>query len=370
MKKNLLTSFIVATLTISLFTSCSKKDSGNGGGGTTVTALTITANKSSVYADGYDKVTFTVKDQSGNDVTNSVYIFVRNYIISGNTKIFNIGEQGACEVYAKSTSSLTVESNKININVLDPGPSKYTTKIIADDFTGTWCGWCPRMTYKFNKFMASDSRIFTVGVHNGDALTVSALESSLRSKFNVTGFPTVIINRNREFNDNGNINSVADSVDFGSFLRQRMVVGLAINSTVSGNTLNITTKVGFDADIPDGLKLVVTVVEDGLVKSQSNYYANNNSYPGNPYYSSGNPISNFVHNGVLKAAPTGIMGETIPAAQQAKNNIYTATHSVDISGMVSSNVKVVAFVTYADGGANKGVLNAQWANAGVNKNFD
>jgi thiol-disulfide isomerase/thioredoxin len=366
MQKKFLLSLVVLFSTLMIFTSCSKKDSGNGSGTTnTITSLTVTANKSTVQADGFDKVTFTVKDQSGNDVTSSVYIYIGSTINGGNSRIFNIHEVGTYKVYAKKD---TIKSNELTLTVANPGASKYTTKIIADDFTGTWCGWCPRMTYKFGRYMANDNRIFTVGVHNGDAYALSSIESSLRSKFGVSGFPTVVINRNREFNEDGNITSVADSTDFGTFLRERMVLGLAINSTVSGGMLNITTKVGFDTNIEDDLKLVVLVVEDGLIKSQSNYY--HNYQAGNPYYNLGNPMSSFEHNGVLRATPTGIFGETITKSAQTKNNTYTATHSVSLSGMNSSNVKVVAFVTYADGNIKKGVLNAQWATAGINKNFD
>ncbi|MCZ2223121.1 MAG: Omp28-related outer membrane protein [Chitinophagales bacterium] len=371
MKKNLLTSFIVATFAISLFTSCSKKDSGNGGGSsnTPITALTISADKDTAYANGYDEVTFTVKDQAGNDVSASVYFYVNGTLNpSGNKRTFAPGEAGNIEVYAKRDSII---SNKIHIRVLNQGNIKYTTKIIAEDFTGTWCGWCPRMTHKFSKFMENDKRIYTIGVHYGDAFEVSSYFNALDNIYNIQGFPTVYLNRNREFNDNGNINNLSDSTDMHYFLTKRADLGLAINSTINGNTLNITTKVGFDANISDALKLVVLIVEDSLVKAQTNYYYHNNSYPNNPYYNSGDPISNFVHNGVLRSAPSGIFGVDIPAAQQVKDNIYTSTLTADLSGYVSSNVKVVAFVTYkTNSGSKKGVINAQWADAGSNKDFD
>jgi hypothetical protein len=116
---------------------------------------------------------------------------------------------------------------------------------------------------------------------------------------------------------------------------------------------------------------VVCVVQDGLVLGQTNYYNNNNNYPGNPYYSAGATITNFVHNGVLRAAPTGIFGEIIPKSSQVKNGEYTATHSISLNSWNVAQLKVVAFVTYdTDTETVKGILNAQWANANTSKNYD
>ncbi|HNF29926.1 MAG TPA: Omp28-related outer membrane protein [Chitinophagaceae bacterium] len=360
-----------STLLISsalIFTACGKKSSGGSGSTSSITSLTIAANKSTLTADGFDKVTFSVTDQAGNDVTAQTIIYLNNYSSAGYSRIFSVGEHGTYKVTAKKG---TVTSNEITLTVNAAAAPQYSTKVIAEDFTGAWCGWCPRLTYKFENFMANNHKIITIGVHNGDALALSS-ESSLRSKLNpkVTSFPTVFLNRTREFNDNGNINSFADSTDIKEFLQKRSPLGLAINSTISGSNLNITTKVGFDANISDKLRLVVMVLEDGKVLSQSNYYHGNASYPGNPYYSIGNPATSFVHNGVLRAVPTGIFGEDIVTADQTKNNIKTYNHTVSIAGMNPANLRVVAFVNFFDATYAGKIINAQVAPANSNKNFD
>lgn len=353
-----------------LFTSC-KKDSNNGGSGTPTgtTTLTISANKSTLTADGYDKVTFTVKDQTGADVTTQTVIYLNNFGNAGHSRIFEVGEQGTYKVTAKKG---TVTSNEISLTVNAAAAPTYSTKVIAEDFTGAWCGWCPRMTYKFENFMANNNKIITIGVHNGDALALSSVESSLRSKLNpkVTSFPTVFINRAREFNDNGNIKSLADSTDLKEFLQKRSPLGLAINSTITGSNIDITTKVGFDANISDKLRLVVMLLEDGKVLSQSNYYHGNSTYPGNPYYSIGNPATSFVHNGVLRAVPTGIFGTDITTSVQTKGHIETFTHSVNITGYDATKLRVVAFVNFYDATYAGKIINAQVAPANSNKSFD
>lgn len=357
--------FAIATISM-VASSCSKSDTTT----TTVpavTTLTVSVDKSIIVADGYDKAVITVKDQAGTDITSQCLLIVGGGAISGNAISMEFGLQGSYEVYA-TKNSLT--SNKVNVTVTNPGVSKYKTKVVAEDFTGAWCGWCPRLSYKFENFMTNNNRVYTVGVHNNDAYALPSIESSLRARFGVTSFPTAVINRTRTFNDNGNISSLADSTDMGTFLRKRMVAGLAINSVVAGNTLNVTTKVGFDATISQGLKLVVLLVQDGLVLPQINYYSNNASYPGNPYFSAASPIANFVHKGVLRSTPTGILGSDITASSQVKNGEFVATNTIDISGMNVANLKVVAFVVFADGQTKSGILNAQWAAAGTNQAYD
>jgi hypothetical protein len=349
-------------------TACTKSTGGNGnnGGNNNSSSLTISVDKSTLFADGYDEAILTVKDQTGADVTSTVTL-KRNGSNTARTQVFEFGTHGS---YKYTATNGTITSNEITITVNDPGAAKYTTKIIAEDCTGTWCGWCPRLTYKFEKFMHYNPRIYTVGVHNNDVFALSSIESALRSKFSITSFPSAIINRTEKFADNGNIMSLADSAGFRPYLQTRAVSGLAINSTVSGNNLNITAKVKFDANIKNPLKLVVLVTEDGLIRGQVNYYNNNATYPGNPYFSAGATIANFVHNGVLRSTPTGIFGVDVPTASQTKNNEYTANFVTDISGLVTTNTKVVAFVVFADGQIKKGILNAQWAAAGTNKNYD
>jgi hypothetical protein len=347
-----------------IFSSCSKNTD-------TVTAKTtsliLTVDKTSISADGFDISTISVKDQTGADVSATCLIISNGIVYAGNKFVIEYGSHGTYEVYATKNN---INSNKVIITATNPGPSKYSTKVLVEDCTGAWCGWCPRLAYKFENFMANNSRIFVIGVHNGDSYALSSVESSLRAKFGINSFPSGIVNRVRTFNDNGNISSLADSTDLGTYLRTRMVTGLAINTTISGNTLNVTTKVGFDGNISQNLKLVLMLVQDNMVLAQVNYYNANNSYPGNPYFNSGSTIANFVHKNVLRSTPTGIFGTDISGVSQIKGGEYTANHAINITGLPISNLKVVAAVVFADGQSKTGILNTQWVAAGQNKAYD
>jgi hypothetical protein len=331
--KTLITLFAFAII----FSSCSKNTD-------TVTAKTtsliLSVDKTSISADGFDISTISVKDQTGADVSATCLIISNGIVYAGNKFVIEYGSHGTYEVYATKNN---INSNKVIITATNPGPSKYSTKVLVEDCTGAWCGWCPRLAYKFENFMANNS---------------------------INSFPSGIVNRVRTFNDNGNISSLADSTDLGTYLRTRMVTGLAINTTISGNTLNVTTKVGFDGNISQNLKLVLMLVQDNMVLAQVNYYNANNSYPGNPYFNSGSTIANFVHKNVLRSTPTGIFGTDISGVSQIKGGEYTANHAINITGLPISNLKVVAAVVFADGQSKTGILNTQWVAAGQNKAYD
>jgi len=119
--------------------------------------------------------------------------------------------------------------------------------------------------------------------------------------------------------------------------------------------------VKFDVTTSTSLKLVVFLVEDGLVYSQVNY----------GYYGLPNPIPNYVHDGVIRAAATDIFGDEIPVNQQTKGNTWERTLSFNATGYNTAKCRVVAFVVFGSTTTNrKGALNVQSVAAGQNKAFD
>lgn len=354
---------IYTSLAILIF-SCNKNES-------TVnpipTSVSISLDKTSVTADGIDEIKVTVKDQDGNDISASSVIFVDGFAIKGSAVFFEANQQGTHKVYA---NKYNVISDTLTVTTNAPTAAKYSTKVLAEFYTAIWCGWCPRMDYKLNNFMAANNNLIAVQIHSNDNLANRTVDSIMRNDYGVSSVPNVLINRTSFMQENGDVNNLNDSTEFKKFYQKRAVVGLAINSTVNGNNLDITAKTGFDVTIKDSLKLVILVVENNKIAPQANYYNNNLSYPGNPFFSAGDTINTFVHNGVYSLSPTSIKGITVPVANQTKDNEYIANYTVDINGLNSANLKVIAFVYFANDQARKGILNVQWANAGQNKNYD
>jgi len=308
------------------------------------TAITLTVDPTTLFIG--ESATFTVMDDLGNNVS-SIATFTANGVTV--TSPYAFPTAGNVDVIA-SFSGLT--SNTVSVTVNTPSARTFTTKILLGDHTGTWCGACPTAGVKIHAAKAANPNVIPVAFHNGDSMANSDTQA-VENYFNPAGFPTVNINGKAGEWSWSNF----PSSELTPFLNATQATGLAINSTVSGNNLDITVKVGF-ADVTDtNLKLTVYLVEDGRVESQYNYYE-----------AGPNPIPDYVHDDILRKSYTAPMGDVIPAGSIVTDGDYVKTFtSVVIPGGVNTdNLRLVAFVS--DAGNN--VLNIQTAGTGVDKDFD
>jgi thiol-disulfide isomerase/thioredoxin len=346
-----------ALSTALILNSCSK--GGSSGGGTTppppppANTLKVTLDKTQIFADNWETVTVTVTDQNNNDVTSSSQLYLGNVLMSGNSFWTNAG--GTYQVKATRSG---VSSPEVTLTAVNPGPSPFTQKIVVEDYTGTWCGHCPRVGIKLEDYVNNGHPNCIVIANHGpsnDPYTFSN-HASLANSFSVTGYPSAVVDRDFKWSEN---NVQLDQ----QFTNRRAPVGLAFQTSISGNTINVTAKVKFDVTTAVNLKLVAYLLEDGKVYPQVNY-----NYFGLP-----NPIPGYVHNAILRRTGTDLFGDNIPTASQTKGTTFEKTLAFDATGLDINNCRIVAFVVQgsnSQGRKEKAILNAQVVKAGLNKNFD
>lgn len=79
--------------------------------------------------------------------------------------------------------------------------------ILLKDFTGTWCGFCPRVTTLTEKAQTHTEHLVEVSIHGNsintglDALTIEE-GMFLKNYFEVVGNPTGHINKTKFWNQN------------------------------------------------------------------------------------------------------------------------------------------------------------------------
>jgi hypothetical protein len=255
----------------------------------------------------------------------------------------------------------------------------FTKKIVLEDLTGAWCGFCPRLAYSIEQYKITHPNNFiALGVHGGggsDPFKFSNYTAYL-SKYGITGYPSAVLNRKEEWSEN--------ETDLDAALTEPALCGMSITSSVTTDQLNNayalgTVKVKFGTNMPGkSLKLVVALVENGLVASQTNYYSTNYGYT--PYlYGGVSPITNFVHNGVLRRTATDLWGDAIPQDEQTKNNEYSLDFNMPLSGTTASGTNftvdktkaaIVTIVVDETDPNDIHALNAQYADLGSTKNYD
>jgi hypothetical protein len=182
----------------------------------------------------------------------------------------------------------------------------------------------------------------------------TSVTSELESAYGVNGWPAGRINRNITWNESITqvMNYVGDEAD----------LGLGINSTLNGSTITVDVKVGYAASVSGG-KLVVYLLEDGLLYDQANYM---NGDANSPWYQAGNPIVDFEHNNVLRMVYTDVFGDTIPDGTMGAVNTSSFSAAIPADVQDNSKLEIVAFVIGSDGT----VINTQHADLGENKDFD
>lgn len=233
-----------------------------------------------------------------------------------------------------------------------PIAGKFTKNVLIEDFTGTWCGYCPRVAYGIEKVIEQNITAVPVAIHRGNDPYNFAEGSILESQINLTGYPTAMINRTLEWAYPEPNNTIQVKNQTGP----NADLGIAMNSTVANGTINLDVKVKFDANMT-GLKLVVYALENNLIYNQTNYTS---------YYGGVSTIQNFEHDHVLKASLTNILGEAI-TSNTNDGDIYTRNFTVNVPSNVSnaSNLSFVAFVIGADNKA----INVREALPNVNQTF-
>jgi len=316
----------------------------------TLTSVNITSSSEAIFLGG--SVTFTATATYSNsttqDKTSESEFYIDNVLISGNE--YTGSEQGI--VIAKAVFD-SMSSSDISIGVVDPSnlPASFSKKAVVEDFTGTWCGYCPRVSYAASLVEEQTDKVFVVGVHNGDQMA-NSFGDTLENEFNITGFPTAYIDRSTTWtypepsNIDQAINAAEGTVD----------VGLAIESSLTGSILDFKVYQGFLQNMT-GVKLVVFVLEDGILANQSNYTS---------YYGGESTITNFEHNGVLRYSATSVMGNSTTSSI----GIHEKSFSVDLSSydvLVPENTGILAMLVDQSG---RVLYNAQYAAANENQPFD
>lgn len=236
-------------------------------------------------------------------------------------------------------------------------------KVILEDFTGTWCGWCPEGTVILeNLHTANPTTFIPVASHNGDALEI-ADGAAIDAGLNVTAYPNGAVDR-WQFPGTTKIPMSRGSWTSSFNTRKALTAPVSISfqsPMLSGANYTAKLNVKFltapTAGVP--LKVNVYILEDSIPATGSNAQSNYSS----SVQGGASPLTNWFHNATLRKALGGAWGwsTTIPATPVV-GTTYTENLSFTIpAGWVKKNINVVAFVAY-DGTAasnQKEILNAE-----------
>jgi len=234
-------------------------------------------------------------------------------------------------------------------------PSEFTQKLLLEDYTGTWCPNCPRAARAIESAVAINDRFIPIGIHfykNSDPEEMQNEFSSaiVNEYYPLGGFPIVALNRQETVWAGDYLFSTLEAM-----LNRYAPVGLAINSSLTGNAITAQVNVGFveETTTVDNYKLVVFLLESGMVYPQQD---------------GGEEVEDYGHENVLRYSFTNVFGDALPNQVTANHRYSKDFTAIELPVNIenTNNLKLVAFVL----DKNDKCLNVQVADVGENKEFD
>lgn len=300
------------------------------------------------------EIPFTVINETGNDVTENVTFYVNGEAIEGS--IFSSAIVGDFEVYGVyEENGIEITTNTEPFSVIIP-----KRKVVVEDYTGTWCGYCPRVAAAIEDLRIETNDIAVVAIHetansNPDPMHFDQVDD-LQQEFGVAGLPAARINRTTTWQQPHATSDVTGMTGVETN------TAIAVNSELTGNNLIVKVNVVYENGSTPNDKLVVYLVEDGIVHPQTNYFDGDSD---SPYYQQGNPIEDFVHNDVLRTSLSNIFGDEIPSTSALIEYGKTYNYSIPEDYNIN-NLKLIVMVVNEDNTA----INAQFADLGQDKAYE
>lgn len=154
--------------------------------------------------------------------------------------------------------------------IRNPAEGCLTRRMVVEEATGTWCGWCPRGIVGMDWASENLTDFIGIAVHGGDDLSVDSYDPF----FNLTSsFPSCLINR--DYQNSKDPTSAVLKTANSTFLKES-IGSIEVEAVYDpeANVIQATSTTTFAVDVPQSpYRVAYVVLEDGLVDIQTNYYS-------------------------------------------------------------------------------------------------
>jgi len=325
---------------------------GDENNGPKIKSLLLSLSKNKIVADGNDYARVTVKDQNGMDITGSVTIYYKDEIITLDKIVTTTPSTST--VYARYE---TIESNEEVLEAVEDKNLKFEKNVLVEQYTGTWCGWCPRAIDQIHRLELADNRVVHTAYHLSDEFGYTS-NAALFQSFGFTGIPTVHADR---------ITVWQGEIPVITAMQNPSRIGLSIDVTGTASEISADVNVKFGYDFTNSLNITVLLLHDSLIAAQANYYDTDVT---SVYYKAGNPMPGFIHKNVMLKPGTDMFGDVIPSSSIDLGAVYNK--KVTFTSFTCSDIKkmvVVAIVAASSGDKAGEVLNCIEAKVGQKADF-
>jgi hypothetical protein len=253
----------------------------------------------------------------------------------------------------------------LNTDPFVPVPDRFSKKVLIEELTGAWCGYCPRGPHYLHAIDSMyEEEVIDYAIHVGDVMEVPELVTSSGANmldsglFLNTGYPNGCINRGQPLSDPSDWPGAVPS-EIGLYAK----CGLAIDASIlSGNALTVIVHTGFAQALYTSYRLNVFLVEDNVHSAgnsnydQHNYYSSTGTSPDSSYnyygglypqryYDLPPVITDYHYSMVLRKLLSAVpYGDVIPESEMTKGHDFKKSYTVNLTGFDKTKCYIVAFV--------------------------
>ena len=319
-----------------------------------------------------DTYTLSYQVDNGEVITqefNPYYLTPNNVIV---TDSFNVAWSPVAGEYdIKVWIDLVDEEGDDNLNndtliqhVLVTGDYWDNRKVLLEEATGTWCGYCVNGVLTVEaieeEFNTNKTRVIPVAIHGSDQWEIDYGDEILAA-YSGGSYPKGWVDRKQFFGEP----SVGLTTDkWYQYTNEQIGINAPMNVEIETvidpvtKILDISTTANFYGNIESEMRFNCFILEDNLIAPQSNAY---NNISGHPYYGLGDPIPDFNHKYVLRAiledawGVQGALPNSVSSGDSYEHNFqYTVPDNFELE-----NISVVCFVSkYNEDLTQREVLNA------------
>ncbi|MCH5242102.1 MAG: hypothetical protein J1F67_06730 [Muribaculaceae bacterium] len=156
---------------------------------------------------------------------------------------------------------------------------------LVEEYTGLWCGWCPR-GFLAMEMISEDygNNQVSICYHNGDDMAITN-----NYPVNVSGFPGATIDRGSIIDPYYGSYSSTEfgiSLDVENAMAALAIAEIEVNASLNEESVDVVSNTSFISNVNDAnYEVGYVLVANGLTEpywGQSNYYAGEAGYEGTP----------------------------------------------------------------------------------------
>lgn len=240
--------------------------------------------------------------------------------------------------------------------------SSHYNKVVSEELTGTWCGWCIRgiVTLEEMKELYPESFI-GIAVHSGDFLEADGYAEYIKDVSASTGFPYSITCRDRS--------AAGDPAKIPTFYERKANADIKgcieLELSADNDECMAKSNVVLNENISDGrYRMSYVIVENDVFEEQNpnyrqlNYYAGGENGPMGGYEDMPELLVNYHFNDVARGIIGDVSGiaESLPyVMDMGKEYTHEVTFSLPQEVINPDNVYIVAMLI---DGRNGSIVNA------------